>query len=73
MNPASSRLKPRPDTLLLGLIALSVLVRLWGIADRLPDPTLGVDPIVANTAVRSSGTRGTTPPGCFSSRGSSTS
>ena len=51
MNPASSRLKPRPDTLLLGLIALSVLVRLWGIADRLPDPTLGVDPIVANTAV----------------------
>ncbi|HXF58496.1 MAG TPA: glycosyltransferase 87 family protein, partial [Candidatus Saccharimonadales bacterium] len=37
--------------LLLGILALGLLVRLWGITDRLPDPTLGINPMVGNTAV----------------------
>jgi hypothetical protein len=39
------------DRLLLGVLALALLVRLWGIRDRLPDPTLGINPMVGNTAV----------------------
>jgi len=39
------------DRLLLAVLTVAVLVRLWGIADRLPDPTLGINPIVGNTAV----------------------
>ena len=38
------------DVPVLGLIALALAVRLWGVADRLPDPSLGINPIVANTA-----------------------
>ena len=37
--------------LVIGLLALALAVRLWGIADRLPDPALGVNPIVGDTAV----------------------
>jgi hypothetical protein len=39
------------DPLLLAILALAIAARLWGIADRLPDPTLGINPIVGNTAV----------------------
>lgn len=39
------------NKLLLGILAVALALRLWGIADRLPDPTLGVDPFLGNTAV----------------------
>jgi dolichyl-phosphate-mannose-protein mannosyltransferase len=45
------RVGPKPDRILLAILAVALFVRLWGIADRLPDPTLGIDPIVQNTAV----------------------
>ena len=45
------RKRPQPDLLLFALLALALGLRLWGISDRLPDPTLGVNPIVGNTAV----------------------
>jgi len=32
----------RPDWLLLGIVALALALRLWGIHDRLPDASLGV-------------------------------
>ncbi len=37
--------KPRPEAgwILWGLLALSLAIRLWGVQDRLPDPTLGVN------------------------------
>lgn len=43
--------RAKPDALLFAVLALALASRLWGIADRLPDPTLGINPIVANTAV----------------------
>ena len=43
--------RAKPDALLFAVLALALAIRLWGIADRLPDPTLGINPIVANTAV----------------------
>ena len=45
------RKRPQPDLLLFALLALALGLRLWGVSDRLPDPTLGVNPIVGNTAV----------------------
>jgi len=33
----------RPDLLAAALLALALAVRLWGIGDRLPDPTLGIN------------------------------
>jgi tetratricopeptide (TPR) repeat protein len=43
--------KPAPDWLLIGLMAVALAVRIWGIADRLPDPTLGLNPIIGDTSV----------------------
>src|SRR2546425_13167023 len=40
----------RPDWLLLGLLGLSLAIRLWGIHDRLPDPSLGIH-LLDDTAV----------------------
>jgi hypothetical protein len=45
------RTGPKPEPILLAILALALLARLWGIADRLPDPTLGINPIAQNTAV----------------------
>ena len=43
--------RSRPDWLLIGLMTAALAVRIWGIADRLPDPTLGLNPIVGDTSV----------------------
>ena len=40
----------RADWLLLGLLGLSLAIRLWGIHDRLPDPSLGIH-LLDDTAV----------------------
>lgn len=32
-----------PDRIALALVAVAIAVRLWGVADRLPDPTLGIN------------------------------
>jgi|GEM_PF-1504957 len=48
---ARNRRRPRPsgllqpDWVLLALLGFSLAIRLWGIGDRLPDPSLGVDPL----------------------------
>src|SRR5262245_5202571 len=34
---------PKPDAMVLALLGLSLALRLWGIADRLPDPSYGTD------------------------------
>src|SRR3982751_5476256 len=49
--PRKPRRGVKLDPLLLTILAVTLAVRLWGIADRLPDPTLGVNPMVGNTAV----------------------
>jgi len=40
----------RPDWLLLALLALSLAIRLWGIQDRLPDASLGIN-LLDDTAI----------------------
>jgi tetratricopeptide (TPR) repeat protein len=50
-KPAARTPRAGPDWLLIGLMALALAVRLWGIADRLPDPTLGLNPIIGDTSV----------------------
>ena len=40
---ASRRSGLRLDPLIAALLALALAVRLWGIGDRLPDPTLGIN------------------------------
>ncbi|HYQ88862.1 MAG TPA: glycosyltransferase family 39 protein [Candidatus Binatia bacterium] len=37
--------------LLIGLMTLALALRIWGVADRLPDPTLGLNPIIGDTSV----------------------
>ncbi len=39
------------NRLLIGLMIVALAVRLWGIADRLPDPTLGLNPIIGDSSV----------------------
>ncbi|MGH7681327.1 MAG: glycosyltransferase family 39 protein [Candidatus Eiseniibacteriota bacterium] len=42
-RPKGGRAPFRPDLLAAALLALALAVRLWGIGDRLPDPTLGIN------------------------------
>jgi tetratricopeptide (TPR) repeat protein len=48
-SSATTRKKARrpfrfaPDRLAIALVALAVAVRLWGVSDRLPDPSLGIN------------------------------
>lgn len=48
--PASARPKWRIDRWLLAVVCLAALLRLWGIQDRLPDPTIGIN-VLEDTAV----------------------
>ncbi|TMQ63155.1 MAG: hypothetical protein E6K79_10960 [Candidatus Eisenbacteria bacterium] len=38
-----TRFLPRLDALAVALVALSIAIRIWGIGDRLPDPSLGIN------------------------------
>ncbi len=42
-KPPTRRARARPDPLAVSLIALALAIRLWGLGERLPDPTLGVN------------------------------
>lgn len=44
-GPAPRTRKPRPplDRWLIAIVCLAALLRLWGIQDRLPDPTVGIN------------------------------
>jgi len=37
------RFLPRWDSLAVALVALSLAIRIWGVGDRLPDPSLGIN------------------------------
>src|SRR5690348_7497287 len=37
--------------LLIGLMTLALALRIWGLSDRLPDPSLGLNPIIGDTSV----------------------
>src|SRR5687767_7438181 len=50
-HPGRSRKARAPlDRLLLAVVVLAALLRLWGIHDRLPDPTLGIN-VLEDSAV----------------------
>src|SRR6266850_1993182 len=38
-----ARFLPRLDALAVALVALSLAIRIWGVGDRLPDPSLGIN------------------------------
>lgn len=42
-KPPTQRARVRLDPLVVGLLALAIAIRLCGLGDRLPDPTLGIN------------------------------